>query len=92
VDPKMLLEPQSNLRADYEDFLSSDRFKNYNFEKDDFLRIKIDLNFLDSQDTYTIVEWVKEQIRLYPVAKSLILFLKRYLQINKLNSSFDGNK
>ena len=48
------------------------------------------MNFSDSHATFDTVNWIKEQLNIYPEVKTLTLILKRLLQVNKLNSSFDG--
>ena len=73
--------------------------KNYlfNFE-DDLLKLNFDFTFLEVDDinkeqtipSQEIIHYIKESIITYPIIKPIILVLKRYLQINKLNSSYQG--
>ena len=65
-------------------------YYNYIFDKEEISLIKIDLNFIDGQQAKQNVLWVKDQLKIFPEIKPLIQILKRFLQVNKLNCSFDG--
>ena len=83
------------LYENYENFLNSNLFKNYKFKKEELTKIKIDINITNVYSkiysTYSSVEWAKKQIIQYPEIKVLLQFLKRFLQIHNMNSSFNGN-
>jgi hypothetical protein len=73
------------------EFMRSDVFKNYKYDEEDLTKIKIDMNLCDMcNNIKENVKWVKDQLKTMPEMKLLIHVLKRYLQNNKLNSSFDG--
>jgi non-canonical poly(A) RNA polymerase PAPD5/7 len=57
------------------------------------LKIKVDLTFIDLNSNYStkdILDWVKKTLDSHPEIKPIIQVLKRYLQVKKLNSSFNG--
>ena len=93
IDPRNILVGKS--LESYDNFLSSNLYKNYQFKKEELLKIKIDVNLTNGNSktfsTYSSVEWAKNQIINYPEIKILLQYLKRFLQIHKLNSSFNGN-
>ncbi len=73
----------------------TDIYKNYKFEIDDLLKVKVDLTFIELNANQNIstknsLEWAKKTLSMYPEIKPIIHVLKRYLQIKKLNSSFNG--
>lgn len=79
----------------YKSFLQSDLFKNYKFNKNELSKIKVDINITNiyskTYSTYSSVDWAKKQLSNYPEIRPLIHFLKRFLQINGLKSSYNGN-
>lgn len=86
-------EKYNQIIEKYKHFLTSESFKDYKFDKNDLLKIKIDLSFvsqIDSDSGETAVEWAKEKLKCYPEIKPLIHVLKRYLCLTKLNSCFNG--
>ncbi len=85
-----ILEKDSLLYQKFTEMKELEFYKNYNFHIDEISKIRIDLSILDIHDISTNVKWVKEQEIIYPEMKMLIHVLKRYLQLNSLNSSFDG--
>ena len=80
----------SKLLEKFLEFKKSELFKNYKYDQEEVCKIKIDINFADSCNSVEVINWAKEQLKVHPEIKPLIQVLKRYLQINKLNSSFDG--
>ena len=82
------------LKEKFLEFKNSDLYNNFNFDKEELNKIKIDITFTDINSKthciYSAVEWAKKQIYIYPEIKPLIHTIKRHLQINKLNSSFNG--
>jgi hypothetical protein len=58
----------------------------------------VDLTFIEinqkvnnkTQSTKTSLDWAKKTLSTYLEIKPIIHVLKRYLQIKKLNSSFNG--
>ena len=80
----------------------SENFKNYKFNIEELEKVKIDLTFLENkfhngEDGYETclpyqqeVEYVKNSLIFFPEIKPLIHVMKRYLQVEKLNSSFNG--
>jgi non-canonical poly(A) RNA polymerase PAPD5/7 len=90
-----VLEEGSEERSKYEYFRKTDMYKNYKFEIDELTRIKIDLTFIELNkkqlpSTQSNLESVRGMLQLYPEIKPIIHVLKRYLQMKKLNSSFNG--
>ena len=69
----------------------------FNFEED-ILQLNFDFTFIEvntiNEDKYIpsleIVSYIKNSLNIYKEIKPIILFLKRYMKINKLNSSFHG--
>ena len=69
----------------------------FNFEED-ILQLNFDFTFIEVNDinenkyipSLEIVSYIQKTINNYKEIKPIILFLKRYMKINKLNSSFHG--
>ena len=69
----------------------------FNFEED-ILQLNFDFTFIEvnniNEDKYIpsleIVSYIKKIMNNYKEIKPILLFLKRYMKINKLNSSFHG--
>ena len=85
-----------------EAFRQSDNFKNYKFNKDELNKLRIDLTFLNANSlsnnsrmyespSQQAVEFVKNYLLCFPEIRPLIHVLKRLLQVEKLNSCFNGN-
>ena len=89
----------------FESFKSSDSYKYYKFNKDELDTVRIDLTFLDlnknnmslsprmslfESPSLQAVEFVKNYLLCFPEIKPLIHVLKRLLQVDKLNTSFNG--
>lgn len=95
IDPKKIIDKSNPILENFEKFLESDLFKSYCFKKEELYKVKIDINItsthVKTHSTYSSVEWAKKQIAMFPEIKILLQFLKRFLQLNKLNSSFNGN-
>ena len=80
-------EIQSNIKKNYI----------FNFEEDilqlnfDFTFQEVDINNKDLNiPSLGIISYIKTSINIYKEIKPIILILKRYMKINKLNSSFHG--
>jgi DNA polymerase sigma len=62
------------------------------------LKLNFDFTFLEVDDidkdqiipSQKIIKFIKDSIIIYPNIKPIILILKRYMQIQKLNSSYHG--
>ena len=62
------------------------------------MRLNFDFTFLEVDDidkdqiipSQKIIKFIKDSIIIYPNIKPIILILKRYMQIQKLNSSYHG--
>lgn len=103
VDPAKIANDENLMRL--EEFRNCDNYKNYKFDKEELDKIKIDITFLDMIVKYPVnlfgsnncstlmssVEFAKNKLILYPEIKPLLQVLKRYLQIKKMNSCFNGN-
>ena len=87
-----LIEENKSLITSYNEFLASDTAKSYNFNIDELTKIKLDLSFYNviHLGENNVVEYIKNQIRVNPEITPLIHVLKRYLSLNRLNSSFNG--
>jgi hypothetical protein len=96
IDPLAFLCSESEEWKKYQEFLSTNNYKNYKFDINELHRIKVDLTFLDFkninkfQSTKNSLEWAKNTLSNYPEIKPIIHVLKRFLQSRKLNSSFNG--
>ena len=72
--------------------------KRYIFNLEEILKLNFDFTFLEVENikkeivipSQKIIIFIKNIISKYPILKPIILVLKRYLQIRKLNSSFQG--
>jgi hypothetical protein len=82
-------------------FKQSENYKNYKFNIEELEKIKIDLTFLEvkfknncdiESPSQQAVEYVKNSLICFPEIKPLLHVLKRFLQVEKLNSSFNGIK
>jgi predicted nucleotidyltransferase len=94
VDPATVLDVESKEYKLFKAFKYSDIFRNYRFNIEDLLKVKVDLTILEYNSTYNtkvVVDWAKKSIETYPEIRPIIHVLKRYLQIRRLNSSFNGN-
>jgi DNA polymerase sigma len=103
-DPRTIADDDNQMRL--EEFKNSEYYKNYKFNKEEIEKIKIDITFLDMINKNSInfnstnsllnnnqmssVEFAKNNLILYPEIKPLLQIIKRFLQINKLNSCFNG--
>jgi hypothetical protein len=84
-----------------EDFREKQNYKHYRFNREELDKLKIDLTFtenfknnkLNIYDTpcQQTVEYVKNCLLCFPEIRPLLHVLKRFLQLEKLNSSFNGN-
>ncbi len=98
IDPMKILKQDSEEFKTFENFKSSELFKNYKFDKEELLKIKVDLSFIELNknligkgvSTKNSLSWARKTLDVYPEIKPIIHVLKRYLQIKKLNSSFNG--
>ncbi len=81
-------------------FRKSDNYVNYKFNKDELDIVKIDITFLDGNYTGGIlyetpiqqsVDYIKNSLVVFPEIRPLMHVMKRLLQVEKLNSTFNGN-
>jgi hypothetical protein len=96
VDPLNVLE--ETLREKFLSVKESDIYKNYKFCREEIDKVKIDLTF--SEDikkknkninvSQKHVEMIKNSCIVFPELKPLIKILKRFLNSNKLNCTFNG--
>ena len=91
-DLKELIEENFELINKFKLFINSDLVKNYSFDLSEITNIKIDLSFFNISilGENNVVDFIKNQIKINPEIKPLMHVLKRYLSLNKLNSSFNG--
>ena len=80
----------------YEEFKSSESYRNFKFNKNELDKFKIDLTFMDlikKQQSNNIdsIKFAKNYLSLFPEIKPILFVLKRYLQEKNLNSAFNGN-
>jgi DNA polymerase sigma len=86
-------------------FKESQNYNFYKFNREELDKVKIDLTFVDANKnnmslinrlnsfespSQQAVEFVKNFVLCFPEIRPLILVLKRLLQLEKLNSSFNG--
>ena len=116
---------QKELETEFSRFKQLARFKNYLFDKNELLKIKIDITFIinkiknnnknennleivnktqndklnlnsisveenNNQNELSSVSYIKSQLEKYPEIKPILMILKRYFYIKKMNSSFEG--
>lgn len=72
----------------------------FSFDQDEILKVKFDITFYQTRKNLGqpnkinpplyAVNFVKESLAIYPSIKSIILVLKRFFKIMKLNNSFKG--
>jgi hypothetical protein len=85
----------------YEEFKNSEYLINYKFDREDLLKIKIDISIFDfisnpnttnnkNTNSLTPVQFAKNMLKLYPEIKPILQFLKRFLQLQKLNNAYSG--
>jgi hypothetical protein len=82
-------------RLIYEEFKSSDIYKNFKFNKSELNKFKIDLTFMDmvnkqESNNSDSIKFAKNNLNLFPEIKPILFVLKRYLQKKALNSAFNG--
>lgn len=89
---KELISENQNLLLIYKSFLSSETVKSYSFDVAELQIVKLDLSFYNQNvlGDSNVVEYVKNQIRLNQEITPLVHVIKRFLSLNKLNSSFNG--
>ena len=79
----------------FEEFRNSFIFENFKFNKDELIKFKIDLTFLDlikkQQNSLDSINFAKNNIILFPEIKPILFILKRLLQEKNFNSAFNGN-
>ena len=84
-------------KEDVEQFLcikETEVYKNYKFDKEEIDKIKVDISFIKQtgkkNEVKLAVQYVLNEYQNFPDIKHIIFILKRFLQINNLNSSFNG--
>ncbi len=88
-----ILNENSKEYKKFKNFKNTDIFKNYKFDIDELLKVKVDLTFIELYSNYStkdILDWAKSSLDIHPEIKPIMQVLKRYLQTKKLNSSFNG--
>jgi hypothetical protein len=85
-----------NFQQKTSDLLNSEIYKNYLFNKEELEKIKVDITFEDNNNCHTTdqtqlaVEFTKKHLKQNPEMGYLIRIIKRLLQIQNLNNSFNG--
>jgi hypothetical protein len=90
-------QKNSHLEKIY-DLRNNDLYKNYFFNREELDKVKIDVTFMEinsnnvnSKDqTQLAVEFTKNYVKKFPEIEFIIKILKRLLQIQNLNNSFNG--
>ena len=124
INIEKFIANQKELETEFNRFKQLARFKNYLFDKNELLQIKIDITFIinkiknnkndnnleiinktqndksnlnsinveenNNQNELTSVSYIKSQLEEYPEIKPILMILKRYFYIKKMNSSFEG--
>ena len=93
-----VLKIQCDIGKDIPNEIKDNIFKKFKFEKSEVESIKFDLTFHEIKNdeekinipSQLIIEFIKNSLICYPEIKPILLVLKRYMQICKLNSSFHG--
>ena len=93
---KILANSNFNFQQKTSDLLNSEIYKNYLFNKEELEKIKVDITFSDNNNNQTTdqtqlaVEFTKKHLQQNPEMGYLIRIIKRLLQIQNLNNSFNG--
>ena len=124
INIEKFIANQNELEIEFNRFKQLARFKNYLFDKNELLQIKIDITFIinkiknnknennleianktqndklnlnsinveenNNQNELSSVSYIKRQLEEYPEIKPILMLLKRYFYIKKMNSSFEG--
>ena len=124
INIEKFIANQKELEIEFNRFKQLARFKNYLFDKNELLQIKIDITFIinkiknnknennleianktqndklnlnsinveenNNQNELSSVSYIKRQLEEYPEIKPILMLLKRYFYIKKMNSSFEG--
>lgn len=91
TEVKKFLEKYKETLDSFTTLLSSDLIKDYRYDINDILNIKMDISFMNpSAYTENVVDYIKSQISYNPEITPLTRVLKRYLAGKKLNSCFNG--
>lgn len=88
-------------RSILDSFKSSQNYKDYRFDKEELEKVKIDLTFMNigksilgfntfESPSQQAVDYVKNSLLCFPEIRPLMHVMKRYLQVDKLNCSFNG--
>ena len=93
-----VLKIQCNIENDIPKEIKDNIYKKFKFDKSELNLIKFDLTFYEikhnekitSIPSQLIIEFIKNSLICNPEIKPILLVLKRYMQICKLNSSFHG--
>ena len=126
INIEKFITNQKELETEFNRFKQLARFKNYLFDKNELLQIKIDITFIinkiknnnnknennleivnktqndklnlnsinveenNNQNELSSISYIKTQLEEYPEIKPILMILKRYFYIKKMNSSFEG--
>ena len=125
INIEKFIANQKELKTEFNRFKQLARFKDYLFDKNELLQIKIDITFIinkiknnnknennleianktqhdklninsindeenKNQNELSSVSYIKSQLEEYPEIKPILMLLKRYFNIKKMNSSFEG--
>ena len=95
--------PIIKLETDIYDSIKDENIKNYfinnyKYDLDEIKKLKFDITFfeIDEKDkdkklpSEQILDFIKENINLYPCIIDIIYIMKRYIQAQKLNLSYKG--
>ena len=95
--------PIIKLETDIYDSIKDENIKNYfnnnyKYDLDEIKKLKFDITFfeIDEKDkdkklpSEQILDFIKENINLYPCIIDIIYIMKRYIQAEKLNLSYKG--
>ena len=93
-----VLKIQCNMENDIPKEIKDNIYKSFKFDKSEVNLIKFDLTFFEikhnqkitSIPSQSVIEFIKNILICNPEIKPILLVLKRYMQICKLNSSFHG--
>ncbi len=82
------------LKDKFEELKRSKNYTKFRFDKNELDFVKMDITFYEQSKKvnpcFLAVEWTKQVLSQHPEIKPIMQVMKRYLQINRLNSPFNG--
>ena len=94
IDPNIFIKGNIELENEMKNFINSNVYKNFKFDKNELTKIKVDITFILNNNEKNInvssVSFTKEKIEKNPEIKIILRVLKRFFNSKKMNNSFNG--